>query len=124
MNKKGFTLIELLAVAVILGLMILAVVPNLLATYNQVKDKNETLFVEQMTEAAKIYAENNKKDIEGLEEVGGIAYITLQDIVNAGLLETPIINPSDNSEVSLSTLIKITRTANNQFTIEYDVTYP
>ena len=41
--KEGFTLIELLAVAVILGLMVLMVVPNLISTFNATKEKNKEL---------------------------------------------------------------------------------
>jgi len=120
----GFTLIELLAVVVILGLLIIAVVPNLLETYKQVKEREKEVFVARMSDAARVYAENNKNDIDSLEIINGVAYVTLRDLVDEGLLNTPIIDPEDNKEVPLTTLIKITRTANNKFEIVYDFSYP
>jgi len=124
MNKKGFTLIELLAVAVILSLMILSVVPNLLETFNQVKQKEKDLFIARLLEAAKVYAENHKHDIESFKKINGVAYITLRDIVDSGLLKTPIIDPADNKEIPLTTLIKITRIANNKFEVVYNAFIP
>lgn len=121
MKKKGFTLIELLAVAVILGLMVLMVVPNLISTFNATKEKNKELFLEQLTEAAKVYAQNHKNDIEELRKEGGVIYITLEDLINEDLVTAPVIDPSNNKEVSPKTLLKIVRAANNLFEIEYNV---
>ncbi|MGI6324500.1 MAG: immunoglobulin-like domain-containing protein, partial [Bacilli bacterium] len=124
MKKKGFTLIELLAVAVILGLMVLMVVPNLISTFNATKEKNKELFLEQLTEAAKVYAQNHKNDIEELRKEGGVIYITLEDLINEDLVTAPVIDPSNNKEVSPKTLLKIVRAANNLFEIEYNVIAP
>ncbi|MBQ6285926.1 MAG: type II secretion system protein [Bacilli bacterium] len=61
MKKNGFTLTELLAVIAILGVIVLAVVPNVLKLFNQSVDK----FFEQqqgyVLTAAELYVQDNCK---------------------------------------------------------------
>lgn len=124
MNKKGFTLIELLAVTVVLGLMVLMIFPNLLSTIGDVKTRETIILRNRLKEAATVYAENNKNDIIELKKVNGTTYITLGDLVDSGLLDSPIIDPSNDTEIPLPTNIKITRIAGNKFAIEFDVLLP
>jgi prepilin-type N-terminal cleavage/methylation domain-containing protein len=118
MSKKGFTLIELLAVVAILVIMTLGVVPNLVQTYNKAKDKEYEEFIERLKESARVYAEHNIDDIEGLSEIEGTAYVTIRDIVDEGLLRLPLINPRTKESVDLNSQIKIIRISNNSFDIE------
>lgn len=124
MNKKGFTLIELLAVTVILGLMILVVMPNLLSTLADVKEREKTVLRERLQEAALVYAENNKNNIPELKKVNGTVYITLGDLVDSKLLDPPVIDPTTGDEIPLTTYIKITKTASNKFAVTFDVLLP
>ncbi|MDD4036612.1 MAG: type II secretion system protein [Bacilli bacterium] len=117
-SKKGFTLLELLAVVVILAIMMLGAVPNLVQTFNRTKDKQYEQFIKRIEEAARVYAENKKDEINSLKDVGGITYITIQDIIDEKLLREPLIDPKTNKAIDLNSYVKITRLSNNNFTVE------
>lgn len=118
MSKKGFTLIELLVVVAILVIMTLGVVPNLVQTYNKAKDKEYEIFMGRLYEATRVYVENNIDEIEGLKDANSKVIITLQDIVNSGLLREPLRNPKTNKNVNLNSPVIVTRLSSNNFDIE------
>lgn len=65
--KKGFTLIELLAVISIMGLLAVAIVPNVISTYNESLIKLMVTEENNVTNMAKLYAEDYCVDMLGSE---------------------------------------------------------
>ena len=55
-KRKGFTLIELLTVITLLGIILLIIVPNVLGTYNDSKEKTFKINVEKLYDAVEAYS--------------------------------------------------------------------
>ncbi|MFA5459314.1 MAG: prepilin-type N-terminal cleavage/methylation domain-containing protein [Bacilli bacterium] len=119
-KNKGFTLVEMLGVTIILGLLIILVVPNLMRVYKRAQEKEYKLFMERIERVVIVYAENNKNNIKELGVIGGHLCINLQDIVDAGLLNSPQIDPKTKTILSNQTQIQIIRTDKDTFQIEYN----
>ena len=104
MKSKGFTLIELLAVISILSLLALItsmVVSNSLREAK--KDLTETQ-VKSIKLAAQAWGADN---INKLPTGNSCGYITLQDLIDDGYLESKIISPDTKEEISTDLKIKI-----------------
>jgi len=121
-KNKGFTLVEMLGVAIILGLLIVLVVPNLMSVYKRTQEKRYDLYINRLREASIIYAENNKDKIEGLNSLYNNVYIILQDLIDAGLLKAPVIDPSTNEKVSPQTSIGIKKVGTKEYEVDLFVT--
>lgn len=90
--KKGFTLVELLGVIALLGILAVLVVP---AVNKTIKNSRETLYqtqIDTIKEAAKTYSYKFPKSIPDGNE---IFYVTVGQLVEAGLLEDQIENPKN-----------------------------
>lgn len=121
-KNKGFTLVEMLGVAIILGLLIVLVVPNLMSVYKRTQEKRHDLYINRLREASIIYAENNKDKIEGLNSLYNNVYIILQDLIDVGLLKAPVIDPSTNEKVSPQTSIGIKKVGTKEYEVDLFVT--
>ena len=55
MNKKGFTLIELLAVIILVALIGVLVMPTVINTTNQTKQKSYDILIKNIVTSAKTY---------------------------------------------------------------------
>lgn len=116
MKNKGFTLIELLAVIVILSL--LALLAGTSVT-KMVKESKEDLYDAQKNSikaAAEIWGADN---LDKLPNEGACVYITLQKLIDAGLLDNEIKDARTDTIIPTTTKIKITTT--NKLT-KYEVT--
>lgn len=112
----------MLGVAIILGLLIVLVVPNLMSVYKRTQEKRHDLYINRLREASIIYAENNKDKIEGLNSLYNNVYIILQDLIDAGLLKAPVIDPSTNEKVSPQTSIGIKKVGTKEYEVDLFVT--
>ena len=94
--KKGFTLLELLAVIVILSILLLLTMPNIINSINKANKNTNNIMADMIFDATKKYIEYNDK----YKEVKGNSYcITIKELVNDGLLETPVkYGDEDNIE--------------------------
>lgn len=110
MNKKGFTLVELLAVIVILALLALL---TSTAVTKLVKDSKNDLSEIQMKSIKSAAESWGAENLSKLPDVGECKYLTLQDLKNSGLLDSNIIDPNTNEEISDNLYIKITTTTNS-----------
>lgn len=102
--KKGFTLIEMIAVVAIIALLMITVIPSIL---NQIGNKKE-----EMSNANKeaIYtATDNYLDYNSATypmNANNTYCITLEALVNAGELKSPIKDFESGNEIPLNTVVK------------------
>ena len=88
MKNKGFTLIELLGVIVILALLVVLVFPSIINSVRDSSKKTDRLTLELIYNAADLYIDNN---MNKFPKMNGSKYvITLQNLVDEGLLVSPI----------------------------------
>lgn len=115
MNKKGFTLIELILALVIMSLIILIIVPNVFVILNKSNEKACNSLVNNIESATKMYVTNNKYNLGFTCD--GTVNITLQTLIDSGDLSTDssgkIINPINDTEVSLTSAVSVTYNCNN-----------
>ena len=102
--KKGFTLIELMSVIIIMGLIMVTVVPTIL---NQVKEKEADISETSKKViylATYEYVKNDK--ISYPIKSNNVFCVTLEELVNAGRLQEPVMDGSN--VISLNRVVKVT----------------
>ena len=81
LNHKAFTLVELIVVITILGIILILALPQASRIQRQNKNRKYELYQESLENAAKLYIDNNAKDLFGKEDSGcvQIKFSTLKD---------------------------------------------
>ena len=81
LNHKAFTLVELIVVITILGIILILALPQVSRIQRQNKNRKYELYQESLENAAKLYIDNNAKDLFGKEDSGcvQIKFSTLKD---------------------------------------------
>lgn len=103
MNKKGFTLIELMAVLIILSIILVITVPKIMKYVSDSKEKAYQTQVQTIENAAKTFAINGNIL---LPDEGETVYITVQDLISTGTLNSKeIINPKTSEKMNGYVLI-------------------
>ena len=101
--KKGFTLLEMLAVIVVISILSLIILPNIMGQLADKKEEISKVSQQIILSAAELYA----------NETGNIYQtITINDLVEAGKLEQPIIDQKTGKEISLTKEISIDASGN------------
>ena len=128
MRKKGFTLIELLAVIILVALIGVLVMPTVINTTNQTKQKSYDILIKNIVTSAKTYYEECEYGNLSNEKYGSYACIinnntitiTLGTLANTGFLSVKdvnsnnkkkVLNPKNNYDISECN-ITITKTKN------------
>lgn len=128
MNKKGFTLIELLAVIILVALIGVLVMPTVIDTTNQTKQKSYDILIKNIVTSAKTYYEECEYGNLSNEKYGTYACkinnntvtITLGTLANTGFLpvkdvdsnnKKKVLNPKNNYDMT-DCPITITKTKN------------
>ena len=129
MNKKGFTLIELLAVIILVALIGVLVMPTVINTTNQTKQKSYDILIKNIVTSAQTYYEECEYgNLSNKTKYGSYACImnnntitiTLGTLANTGFLSVKDVNssnkkivlsPKDNHDIS-NCQITITKTKN------------
>lgn len=130
MNKKGFTLIELLAVIILVALIGVLVMPTVIDTANQAKQKSYDILIKNIVTSAQTYYEECEYgDLSNNTKYGSYACninnntitITLGTLANTGFLSVKdvnssnkkiVLNPKDNYDMS-TCQITITKVKSN-----------
>ena len=115
MNKKAFTLIEMLAVIIILGVLTSLVMPSILKMMKGSKEKTYDVLINNINDSALLYASRHKELIKSGLEINGFYEVTLNDLLDEGLIKTPLIDPRTDEEISLTKKVII---INNLATLE------
>ena len=118
MKNKGFTLIEVLAVVIILALFALILVPkaNSIIKGNKIKACNSVLTT--IESSAEQYLQINYSSINGMIESNGYAEVTIETLIDAGLLEKNLTNPMTSEPIARTSIVRI---YNNGASYNYEV---
>ncbi|MDD2377349.1 MAG: prepilin-type N-terminal cleavage/methylation domain-containing protein [Bacilli bacterium] len=103
-NKKGFTLIELLGVLILISLLAILVTPSIIERLKgseSILDKATMTLIEGSME---LYLEQNTNVYPKVN--GSVYCISVEELVNSGQLQAPIINASTGKEIPLNTILK------------------
>lgn len=115
MNRRGFTLIELLGVIILLALLIVLGSTSVAKSIKQAKINAYNLDIDSFVSITKNWALNHTDDLPGLNSS---RKVTLQDLINSGLVEAGKINPVTNQAYNLNMAFCIYNT-NNNYRYEY-----
>ena len=108
-NKRGFTLVEVLAVILILGILVAIVVPSIYSLVNEAQEKEYNTVMGTFEASGLLYVDRHMEIVKSDIDQYGYHIITLNDLVDDGLLDAPIINPIDNEDIDLDKEIIITK---------------
>lgn len=120
-KKKAFTLVELLAVIVVLGIILAIAVPVVQKLIESSTDKLYDVTVNQIISGARRYLMEYKHEIPSLEEKG-MGYLSLNRLIDKGILNEPIINPKIKKEFPGTAALLITVLLNGKYDIEFLIT--
>ncbi len=115
MKHNGFTLIELLAAIIVIGIISLIVFPTVNKT---LKDQRQRLYNRQVAtieEAAESWA---LKNTDKLPIDDSMVYISITDLISAGLLENADIKDPRNGS-DMSTGCVMISLSSNQYSYKY-----
>ena len=118
-KQKGFTLIELLAVIVVLVLLAMVIVPPLVSQMQGLRQDLSKSQIQLIYSATETYIKKHKNEYPSVE--GTVYCITLQNLVNDGLLEDTIINHLEDTKIPLTTTIQITVDSQVSYSYDFDV---
>lgn len=106
MKKNGFTLIELLGVIIILGLLVVLVFPSIINSIRNSSKKTDDLTLELIYNAADLYIDNHKNEF--YKNNGNQYSINLKDLVDEGLLVSPIKLSESDEDLTSKKCIQVT----------------
>lgn len=113
MKNKGFTLMELLATIIIISLITALAVPAVINQIANNKSKIDDATKKIIYNAAELYMTNN---ISEYPKLSGNKYcISLDRLVDAGILETPIKDYKTGNTISLTKKISVSVNSNNEY---------
>ena len=120
MKNKGFTLVELLAVIIVLGIISLIAFPPIINQMRKMRDSVSAATLKVIQSAAEKHMSNNLNKYPQVEDRSYC--ITLQELVNGGVLEEPLYDAQTGLKVSLEKelLVDIGSSLNKTFSL-FDV---
>lgn len=114
MKNKGFTLVELLAAVAILMLLITIITPKVIKQLSSAENITQQEQIDSLINIAKIYTNQNT---EKLPEKNNISVISIQELIESGLInKTQILDPKTNEELTGCIIIK----DENKYKYEYN----
>lgn len=118
-NKMGFTLVELLGVIILMGLISAAIATPILAQINKTSTKIDETALKLLYSDTELYM---TKYSNAYNKIGGnVYYITVEQLIDSGLLEKEFIASYSDSVLSKNTQIKVT-ISNNSYQYEIPAT--
>lgn len=117
MKKNGFTLVELLAVIIILGLIMAIVVPSLLDTLKDSKEKAYQTNVEMVKTATESYINMSFDNYKARFNSPGYVTINVSLLIEDGFLKPDIKNPKTGEALTGS--VVVTKVSENKYNYEF-----
>lgn len=105
MKKNGFTLVEILAVLVLVSAIIIISVPSIINYINSSKQEISEVTQKLIFAGTDLYIDNNKHLFP--EKEGNEYCVTLNDVVESGVLDKPIVDSVSGEEINLNKFVKI-----------------
>lgn len=117
--EKGFTLIEMIAVVMIIAMISLIGIPKIV---NQIGEKNKE--ISDVTEkiifdAAELYFSD--RPMEYKKDVGDRYCVQLEELINNGLLVSPVKDYKTGQEIPLTKYVSTRVNVYNEFS-NYEIT--
>lgn len=106
-DKNGFTLIELIGIIVILGVLVVIGVPSLLKNLNNNKNKEYETFEKNLFLAAESYIQKRQELYPNLSKNNGTVIVSINALIDDGLIKNNMVNPKTDEKIDLSGLIKV-----------------
>lgn len=117
MKRNGFTLVELLSVIIVLGLIMAVVVPSVIGTIKESKEKAYQTNVEMVKSAAESYINMSFDSYKENFISPGYVNISIPLLVEDGFLKPDIKNPKNGENLMGS--VRVTRTSENKYSYEF-----
>lgn len=122
MKKNGFTLVEILAVLVLVSVIAIISAPSIINYINGNKEEISEVTKKLIATGTDLYIDNYKPDYK--PDLGKEYCVTLNDVVNAGYLDSPIIDSVSGEEVDLNKFVQLTYYYNKslgQYVSDYNI---
>lgn len=104
-NKKAFTLVELTAVVMLLALISILTFSVITKSINSKKTEISDAMNKIIYESTDIYMGYNQTEYKKID--GNIYCVKLSELTDLELLNTPLLDPVTNKEISLDNYVKI-----------------
>lgn len=116
-NNKGFTLVELIVTILVLGIITVIIVPIIKNQVTSSKQNSYNVMIQNIKTSASLYSTEFENDVRWFVLSGANnketneewSCIQMSKLVDAGLVKMPVINPIDNTEINLDTLVEVRR---------------
>lgn len=99
MDKKGFTLVEMLVVITLISIIALMAIPIMTNYIKKGEDDKYKIFENDIFMATEVYVQKYNDNYPQLSNVGGVAYIYMQDLVEEKLIKSNLINPKTSKKI-------------------------
>lgn len=120
LRKKGFTLVELLAIIAMLGIILAIAIPNLFAIIHSSKEKAFNALIDTFESDAAIYASKYRSTVTGSINSQGYYEITLQNLLNEGLIQGDLKDPRTDTPIFLTKKVIVTIDEDGSFVYCYE----
>lgn len=104
MGKKGFTLVELLGVITVLAVISLIAFPIITGSMRSSKDQISSAMVSTLYSNGERYIEERANEYNLTE--GNILCISVQQLIDAGELPTPVLDPKTGKSIAPTKTLK------------------
>lgn len=117
MKKNAFTLVELLAIIIILGIIMAIIIPEVVTTVKESKERTYQTNVETIKTATESYMNLSFKNYKSQFVSPGYVIITVDELIDEGFLKTDIKNPKTGEALTGS--VKVTKVSENRYEYEF-----
>ena len=119
MKKRGFTLTEVIISVTILVSIGLIVVLGLNKMFDQSKSEDKLSFEDKIISSADLYLLNNQNLMNELQTERGYITVTVGELMNAGFLDSNLVDPETNEVILESKLVRVSLDSDGLYKIEY-----
>ena len=115
-KKKGFTLVELLGTIILMGLITTLIVTPIISQINKMSGKVDKATLDLLYSTTELYMNRHNNTYKKVN--GNKYYVTVSELMNAGLLEKDFLEAYSSEALSLDTQIKVEV---NKNTYDYEI---